>query len=143
MEMVVGFHKQLKPAGRKQVAGRLRDGLQNENGLVALQHEMRAEAHFLRNGFDVEPFDLEHGGVDFIVSKDGVIAEVECKMASPDIGRMIHRQHMIQLSRTSWPVLVDVASHTKGGRIVTIILPRRLTGRPEQHKTIAEGRRWA
>lgn len=140
MSMVVGFHKLLASAGRNRLAGRIRDGLQSENGLVALQHEMNVAAHFLQGGYDVEPFDLEYGGgVDFIVRKGGSVAEIECKMASADLGRKIHQRHMVQLSHVLWLVLVDAAPHIRGGRIITITLAGRLTGQSEQHRKISAG----
>ncbi|MDO8684413.1 MAG: hypothetical protein Q7N50_13130 [Armatimonadota bacterium] len=139
MPMVVSFYQRLTPSGRDRLAGRLRDGLQSEN-LIALQHEMHVAAHFMQNGYDVEPFDLlRGGGVDFVVTKGDMVAEVECKLASADVGKTIHRRRMLELSHELFPVLKNATLHINGGQIVTVVLAGRLTGQSSQHKRIAEG----
>jgi len=144
MFVVVELYRQLSAGGKRRLAGRLQDGLQSENGLVSLRHEMRTAVHFLKRGFDLDPIDLETGGgVDFLAQKDGVKVEIECKLISADIGSQIHQRRMIELSHQLFPVLKDALRNLKGGVVVTITLRNRLTGQLELHRCIADTTRQA
>ncbi len=139
MTMIIGFHRHMSGPGRDRLVGRLRDGLQSEYGLIPIQHEMGVAAHFMRRGFDVEPCDLEKGGgYDFLMTKDRVVVEVECKMASPDIGRQIHRRTMAQLSWALNSTVKRAAAQATGGHLLTVSLNGRLNKQPAFHQKIAE-----
>ncbi len=62
--------------------------------------EVNIASHFLVRGYEVKFVDLENGGgeksYDFLVSKDGVSAEVECKRIDCDTGSQIKRSDFYQ-----------------------------------------------
>ena len=137
MAIVVGIYTRVDKRGRKRLEGMLRDGLKSENGHLPLHHEMTVAAHFLRHGFDVEPIDLTRGGgVDYVIRKDQIEAEVECKLVTADIGRKVHRKRMADLSWVLMPALKQAAASVRGGFIVNVRLPDRLTGNRLQHEEI-------
>lgn len=79
----------LSDIGKKQILGRFRD----EN-IRPLLSEMAILAHFLSTGFDVELVEYEMSSnvgrtFEFLVEKDNIQAEVECKFKSYDAGRKI------------------------------------------------------
>ena len=60
-------------------------------------HELTMATHFLRNNFDVDFVEYERSHsrgrtFDFLVSKDSMQAEIECKTKSYDAGRMVTRE---------------------------------------------------
>ncbi|MEO3435117.1 hypothetical protein [Inquilinus sp. CAU 1745] len=122
--------------GQSRLRGMLRDGLKNDRGLSAIAFEMEVAGHLLRRGFDVQFHDLEHGKFDFIACLDGIEIEVECKRASADVGRQIHRRRMAQLGghfTRSWSGQLD-----DGGHFLRVTLPDRLHGEDQIMHAIAE-----
>lgn len=139
MATTVGFYQRLDAAGKDRLAGRLRDGLQSDTALNALCHEMTTAAHFLQQGFDVDPSDLRAGGgFDFLIADGRIEAEVECKLATSDIGRRIHRRHMLTLGRAIQPELVKLGPNMAGGHFVNVLLPERLSANLALHRRIAD-----
>lgn len=79
----------LNDVGKKQIIGRFRDA-----NIRPLLHEFSILTHFLSNGFEVEPIEYERKSCvertfDFLIKKDCIEAEVECKFKSYDAGRKI------------------------------------------------------
>jgi hypothetical protein len=74
-----------------------------------------------------------------VMSKGDIVVEVECKMASADIGRKIHQRHMVELSSKLWPILKHASAHVMGGHVLTVVIQDRLTGQNDQHRMIADG----
>ncbi|MDP3049121.1 MAG: hypothetical protein Q8N12_06800 [Thermodesulfovibrionales bacterium] len=77
--------------GQAQIIGRLRGG-----DIRSFLHEITIATHFLRNGFEVNFVEYERPEdegrtFDFLVSRDSIEAEVECKSKSYDAGRKIKR----------------------------------------------------
>jgi hypothetical protein len=94
--------------------------------------------HLNQKGFDVTFQDIDHGGgFDFLAVKDGVELEVECKSASGDLGRQVHRRRMIELSRHLQSVIKEALT-SQGGRLVRVLLPGSLHGRREFLGGLAE-----
>jgi hypothetical protein len=89
-------------------------------------------------GFDVEFNDLcNNGGFDFLVRKDNVEIEVECKSVSGDLGRQIHLLRQYQLG----PYLIDslVAGRERGSvQLLIAKLPERLHGQQKFMKAVAD-----
>jgi hypothetical protein len=109
------------------VRGYLKDGLR-DNGLVAFAHELAVAVHLWSAGFDVEFTDIEsRARFDILARKDGVDLEVDCKTASGDVGRQIHRRRALELFNRIYPALKGVLE--KGhSRTVNIVLPSALYG---------------
>lgn len=82
---------------RNQIKGRVRSG---DNR--SLLFELDIATHFLRNGFQVEFAEYECSNqnqriFDFLVSRNSIEAEIECKWKSYDAGRKIRREDFYQL----------------------------------------------
>lgn len=71
----------LSEAAKTRLLGRIRKGLQE--GLWPLQHELRIAANLSKRGWDIRFHDFEEGGgYDFLVTKNGMVFEVEAKAIS-------------------------------------------------------------
>ncbi|KAA0598377.1 hypothetical protein J2848_001279 [Azospirillum lipoferum] len=110
---------------KRRISGMLRDGLQNE--LEPFAMEMGMAVHLMRQGFDVNFNDLELGGFDYLVRRDGLELEVECKNASADVGRQIHRRRLYQLSGYIYEPM-QRALQRGDGHLIRIVIPNRLDG---------------
>lgn len=81
----------LSEKGKARLSGMLRHALSVDGDARRLDHELGAAAHFTLNGWDVTPIDMESAGVfDYVVSRDDVGADVECKAVNGDKGNPIH-----------------------------------------------------
>lgn len=79
---------------RKHIIGRLKC-----DDLRPFLFEIESAFHFLMNGYDVNFVEYEKDAqngktFDFLVSKNGIEGEVECKWKSIDIGRKIPSQNL-------------------------------------------------
>jgi hypothetical protein len=103
-------------------------GLKNDDGLAPFAHELDVAVHLWTAGFDIEFTDAEgRAQFDMLARKDGLELEVDCKTASGDIGRQIHRRRALELFNRILPVL-DKLLEQRGGSTVDIVLPGRLHG---------------
>jgi hypothetical protein len=135
---VMKMYPLLSPAGQRRLQGRLIDGLKTEQGLLAVQHEVTTVAHLMSRGFDVECHDLEEGGgFDFLARRERVELEVECKMASGDIGRKIHKRKSLVLFNELQGAISPAYASANVGLVVRVTLPDRLSGKSEDHRRIA------
>ncbi|HVZ46884.1 MAG TPA: hypothetical protein VHA82_23965 [Ramlibacter sp.] len=135
---VMKMYPLLSAAGQRRLQGRLIDGIQSEQGLLAVQHEVTTVSHLMTRGFDVECHDLEHGGgFDFLTRRDEVELEVECKMASGDIGRKIHKRKSLVLFKELQGAIAPAYASASMGLVVRVTLPDRLSGNHEDHRKIA------
>lgn len=136
---VMKIYPRLSPAGQRRLQGRLIDGIQAEQGLLGIQHEITTVAHLMSRGFSVECRDLEKGGgFDFLASRDGVELEIECKMASGDIGRKIHKRKSLVLFKELHAAITPAFASAVVGLVVRITVPDRLSGKQEDHRRIAD-----
>ena len=130
---IVRIHERLSSRGQNRLRGMLRDGLQPDNNLLSLQHEVLTAVHLVSRGYLIVLNDLEgNGGVDFIALRDGLEVEVECKMFTGDIGRQIHRRKALDLQKRLSEALKIIYNRAEAGISLRITLPARLTCRPEQ-----------
>lgn len=130
---VVRIYEQLSLTGQKRLRGMLRDGLQPDNNLLSLQHEILTAVHLMGRGYDVEMNDLENGsGVDFIARLRGLELEIECKMFTGDIGRQIHRRKALDLHKHLSVTLQRAYGTAAKSLLVRITIPARLTCSPRQ-----------
>lgn len=135
---VMKIHPLLSHAGQRRLQGRLIDGIQTEQGLLGVQHEVTTVAHLMSRGFDVECRDLEEGGgFDFLARRNGIELEVECKMASGDIGRKIHKRKSLVLFKELHAAITPAFTSAIAGLVVRVTVPDRLSGKPEDHRRIA------
>jgi hypothetical protein len=119
----------LSAKGQTRVRGYLMDGLQSEVGLAAFAHELAVAAHLSRGGFDVEFTDIEdRARFDLLAQKEDIRLEVDCKTASGDVGRKIHRRRAIELFSRIQPTILETFSKPAVGRILDIVLPGPLRG---------------
>ena len=139
MAITVAFYQRLDRTAKENLAGRLRDGLKSDTALNALYHEMTAAGHFLRQGFDVDPSDLRlGGGFDFLITNEAIEAEVECKLATSDIGRRIHRRHMLDLLQVIEPRLKALPHELTGGYVLRVIVRGSLSANIVLLRSIAD-----
>jgi hypothetical protein len=116
----------------------LRSGLSDEYGLASLQHEMTVAAHLMSKGFDVTFSDIESGnGFDLLAQKEGIEIEVECKTHSADIGRKVHRRRVYQLEKHIISIMNSALDNDQNGKLVRIIVPKRLDGNNQHLQTLA------
>lgn len=135
---IMNIYPRLSLAGQRRLQGRLIDGLKTEQGLLGIQHEVTTVVHLISRGFDVECRDLEEGGgFDFLARRDGVELEIECKMASGDIGRKIHKRKSLALFKELHEAITPVFKSAIAGLVVRVTVPDRLSGKPEDHRLIA------
>jgi hypothetical protein len=128
----------LSPRGHLRVQGYLRHGLQSEVGLAAFAHELAVAVHLWSAGFDVEFTDIEERArFDILATKDGLHLEVDCKTASADVGRQIHRRRALELWHRINPILARLLK-TGGERTVDIVLPGRLHGAEAYMNAVAK-----
>jgi hypothetical protein len=144
MAAVVNLYDRVSERGKRRIEGMLRDGLNTDRGLRPFKSEVETMVHLMIRGFDVVPQDMEFGGgCDFLATRAGVEIEVECKSASGDLGRQIHRKRMIDLSWHVQPVLRDALKEIAGGSLVRVVLPSALHGQPQFLARVAEAVRVA
>lgn len=84
-------------AAKNQIKGRYKN-----NDIRPLLFELLVVTHFLNNGFDVKLAEYERDSsvgrtFDFLLTKDSIEAEVECKFKSYDAGRKIKRGDFYRL----------------------------------------------
>lgn len=131
------FNK-LSLVGQRRLLGSLQTGLEKEFGLGPLAFEMRIAAHLMSQGFAFDFHDLKSGGgYDFLATSGSTEIEVECKHVSADIGRQVHRADVYRLGSVLRPIIESFLHGGRGGRLVTVNLPGRLTSNKEHQQALA------
>ncbi len=122
---VVEIHARLSARGRRVLEGRLKDGLNAENGFAPLYLELEQAQQLMSAGYGVAFPDMEGTGrADLEFGRNGVSAEVECKSISADAGRRIHRKDFYRLIEMLKPALEAHAERTEAGVIVATLRDR-------------------
>jgi hypothetical protein len=118
----------LSSEAQARLRGAVRDGLNSEPGLAPVALEMSVATHLSNAGFDVDFADLEgHQRFDLLVRKEGIELEVDCKTASGDVGRSVHRRRALELFRRIQSALAEqVDQH--GSRAIQILIADSLHG---------------
>jgi hypothetical protein len=125
----------LSTRGQSRVCGYLRDGLRSDIGLTAFAHELAVALHLSSADFDVEFTDIEERArFDILATKAGVHLEVDCKTASADAGRQIHRRRAIELFNR---IHLETFFKRGAGRTVDIVLPGALHGSESYMNAVA------
>jgi hypothetical protein len=122
----VRVYRQLSDKGRSRLKGMLTDGLQSDNGLASLQHEMLVAAQLMYRRFDVAFSDIEgSGGFDFLATRNKVEIEVECKVGGADKGRKIRVDELAILHKYLETIINDLRLKSVS-KIIRVIVASRL-----------------
>ena len=137
---IVEVNRRLTPFGQNQLRGKLVHGLTRDDGLASLMHELATAVHLMGRGFDVTFHDLENnGGFDLLATRDqGVEVEVECKLASSDLGRGVHRRRALDLFNTLKPAITSLMKDFRGGCCYRLFVPLHLGADVRQHAAILD-----
>ena len=139
LAMVSRCHHRLNSKGKIRLKGMIVDALKSDSGFSPLAYEMKTVAHLMSQGFDVVFYDMDQGGgFDYLIEKDGIELEIECKLISADIGRQIHPRKFHLLSTTLLPEMANILSQEIGGYLIRITIPGRLNGDRRQHHEIRD-----
>ena len=134
---VARVFERLSPLGKRRLQGMLRDGLKSDAGLLPLNHEMTVATHLRSLGFDVDFRDMEgKAGADYIACKGRVELEVECKVISGDIGKMVHNKRAAQLFWSVLKACGTLIGSTNQCYFFRIVVPERLHCSVEQLEAI-------
>src|SRR5262249_13251969 len=102
-------------------------------------NEIETIVHLLQMGFEVSLSDIEaRGRFDFLISRDGIEMEVECKSVSNDLGRKVHPRRARELLWRLRSVLQEVLAACSGGVLMRVILPGRLPDEQDLFDQIAK-----
>ena len=111
----------------------------SDNGLAAFAHELAVAVHLWTEDFDVEFTDIEdRTRFDILARRAGIELEVDCKTASGDLGRQIHRGRALELFNRICPA-VDALLEKGRSRTVDIVLSGRLHGAEPYMNAVAKG----
>lgn len=129
----VQCHERSTAAGRKRLKGMLVDAAKRQEGLGPFAYEMKIAVHLMCRGYDVEFHDLEGGtGFDYLATKNGASAEVECKFMSGDLGRKVHLMPLAQFSEKIAPAMLERLNSLESGLFMRLTVPDRLEGETQQ-----------
>jgi hypothetical protein len=119
-------HRRLPPKAQTELERRIYGSLKGSNSLAPIVHEITVACHLMHRGWDVEFHDLETGeGFDYLARNGAEEIEVECKRASADKGRKIHRDDFGRLAGPLLPALQEFA-HRRGADIIHLRVENRL-----------------
>jgi len=128
----------LSSQAQARLRGAVRDGLNSEPGLAPVALEMSVATHLSNAGFDVDFVDLEsHLRFDFLARKQGLELEVDCKTASGDIGRSVHRRRALELFRLIRPAL-ETQVYEHGSKAILILIADSLHGAKEYMRELSD-----
>jgi len=123
----VELHAQLTQIGRRNLEGRLRDGLKAETGYAPLYLELDLAQRLMDAGFDVTFADMEGmAQFDLLFCRGMFTGEVECKSLSADAGRQIHRKDLYRFMEAIFPALEAQRAHRRR-EVLVITLDARLS----------------
>jgi hypothetical protein len=122
-------HRRLPPKAQTELQRRLFGSLKGSNSLAPIVHEMTVACHLMNRGWDVAFHDLEEGeGYDYLARNGTDEIEVECKRASADTGRKVHRNDFGKLAGPLLPALESFAIRRDGESVHLRVADRLPTG---------------
>lgn len=137
---VYAVYSRLNKQGKKNLKGKIASALKDDRGFVPLAFELTTAIYLMGQGVDVEFTDLE-GKQKFdlkITSRDGTVAEVECKTASFDKGRKIHRRHFESFVAELSDDLMSTLERPRGWDLLTVELKDRFPSNRKEQTAIVE-----
>lgn len=124
----VHVFERLSDAAKKQLRGRLIDGLKSEAGLAPLAFEMSVVGAMASRGCQIGFSDFETpGGFDFLVDNNGLMLEVECKTLSRDVGRRIKQRPALEVYCNIKTPVRNLLPRLKSGLVLKTIVRDNLT----------------
>ena len=124
---IVEIHARLSETAQRRLQGRLRDSLKAESGFAAIYLEVCLALILMVAGYDVHFADLEGTGkYDIQFSRNGFVAEVECKSLTVDAGRRIHRKDFYRFIQALAPKL-KAHTNLQKQEILLVTLDDRLS----------------
>ena len=115
---ITEVHHRLSDEPRRRLERRLYGCLKGQGSLSPMVHEMLVACHLMGHGWDVQFSDLERGGgFDYLAKLGTDEVELECKRASADTGRKIHRADFRRLAGLLLPELERHADAALAGII--------------------------
>jgi hypothetical protein len=125
----------------KRLIRRIHGAIKNPEDMRAIQLEFGVATHFVRRGYSIswpemegrEVFDLMVHGI----GHNGL--EVECKSASVDKGRKIHRRDALEFNHLVRQKLQGFANRLNSGLAVVLTVPDRLPKAYCDRAQLAEG----
>ena len=127
ISQVTAIHKQLSSCGMRQLTGRIQDGLKSDYGLAPLDAEFSIIAHVSKRGFEIEFADFAGSGqFEYLIERDGLEIELECKTIGADIGRRIKRKPLFRLYKLLDPTIRTCLARINGGMLIRISVTNAL-----------------
>ena len=118
----VEVYARLSEIGRRNLEGRLCDGLKAETGYASLHLELDLAQRLMDAGFDVDFADMEATNRFDLLFRRGTFAgEVECKTLSADAGRRIHRKDFYRFMEELLPALKKQRAHCRREVLLTTL----------------------
>lgn len=113
---------------RQRLIRRIHGAFKNPDDMRAIQLEMVAATHFARRGHSIIWPEMDGGGTfDLLIDGIGTGGlEVECKSASRDKGRKIHRRDALEFHHLLKPYFESASRHLRTGLAVVLTVPGRL-----------------
>ena len=145
MAQITTFARALSADQRRQIVGRTQGAFKNPEDLRALQFELAMATHFAKRGHEVMFPEMFGGGTfDLLIADLGPNGlEVECKSASTNKGRKIHRREALEFFSGLQPTLDPFARHLQSGLYAVITIPERLPTdlgkRAALHESVVRG----
>jgi len=125
---------------RKRFVRRIHGAFKNPDDMRAIQLEFGIATHFVRRGYLISWPEMEESG-DFDlmlhgIGRDGL--EVECKSASVDKGRKIHKRDALVFNHLVRQKLEGAAHRLNSGLAVVLTIPDRLPTAFRDRQHLAE-----
>jgi|SRR3989339_671777 len=128
------IHEKVGDGARRKLNSRILD----DNHLRSLLFEIKVAFHFLSKGYEVEFHDYENETglktFDFLIKKEALEGEVECKKITTDLGKMIHSDSVVSFSDEIYAVL----KQSPGNYAVVLDCSCRLPKDTEKNRRIAK-----
>ncbi|MHA6913284.1 hypothetical protein ACQUJO_09125 [Ralstonia pseudosolanacearum] len=146
MRQVLSLLDGLRPDQQKALIGRVRGAFRNPDDMRALLMEFTVATYFTLRGnrvrwpeFEANDATLQGATFDLFVEDLGDNGlEVECKSASHDKGRSIHRATAFAFYERLRKELGDFARHLKTGLAVVVTVPDAVPGAPSEQAELAK-----
>ncbi|CAB3809109.1 hypothetical protein LMG28614_06954 [Paraburkholderia ultramafica] len=131
---------------RDSFLGRVRNALRKPGEMRGLQLELTAATHFTRLGYSVRWPELEpahpliQGATFDLLIEDlgGTGLEVECKAASHDKGRSIHRTSALRFYEILRKELVSTSDALRTGLAVIVSVPMQFPASSDAQRDLAK-----
>jgi hypothetical protein len=146
MQQVLSLLDGLQPDKQRAFIGRIRGAFRNPDDMRALLLEFTVATHFTLRGNcvrwpELEASDVKLQGATFDLFVEDLGSnglEVECKSASHDKGRSIHRATAFAIYEQLRKELGDFAQRLKTGLAVVVTLPDTVPGAPSEQVELAK-----